>query len=355
MTKLKENLKSFVYSIPSGRLSSGVAVMRRIWLPQSVPEMQCGTPLYDDFSKLTPENLNALRKQLALNERGSGGTTPSSVSEPIRPRTKGIWDSISQRFLPRRVPSEQSSIELGIRHDMNSPESILQVEDRQILLCIDIGEENMARLHQPSLSKAKVSNDEQLFAFLRNQYWKHRTTPRLFTLRCVKRVWITKFDVDKHNLVELAHPRDRTCKPECMCLPPLDRIKTTEYVCSPAPEKEPQQHPAYSPRRLKHYLEKPHQFETAEKDIYQQLPKRKSQLSVGESKPCLAWGLHFEEDWHWPTIYIYVSVSIFGSLLFGIIWSVTMKGVGDGFTAGSFGVSDCSVLLALAAWRSTSF
>ncbi len=146
---------------------------------------------------------------------------------------------------------------------------------------------------------------------------------------------------------------DGTCNPQCTCLPPVVRITGNEYCCSPAPETPLPRHPAITPKVLTHYFKKMHAFKELQTRIYKQLPKRTSKLDhAGPDDTCIAWGIHFEEGWHWRTVYFLVFLSISGSLAFGVTWAVVKESIGDAFTAAAFGATICCALIALLTWTS---
>ncbi|KAK5631153.1 hypothetical protein RRF57_006868 [Xylaria bambusicola] len=315
---------------------------------------QCGTQLYDDFSELVPDSLSLLQLQLQQT-KDAQSSAPRNIKEIIQAWIKDTF-SVARRMIPGKVHSasgRQQDTGLPL-HSLNSPTTKrqgLQASgiDLHLMLCIGKGQE-LPTFYQASVSN--VSNDEQLFQFLRTQYWKLRNLPSWFTFRCVKRLSLTQFEVDANDFAML-DPNDGTCNPQCTCLPPVGRITGNEYCCSPAPETPLPSHPAISPKVLTHYFKKMHAFKKLQTKIYKQLPKRTSKLDhAGPDDTRIAWGIHFEEGWHWRTVYFLVFLSTSCSLAFGVAWAVVKKSIGDAFTAASFGATICSALIALLAWAS---
>jgi len=93
-----------------------------------------------------------------------------------------------------------------------------------------------------------------------------------------------------------------------------------------------------------------------QRTIRDQLPKRLGvcgELVASWSQEELDWGLHFQEGWHWRTIYFIVVVLIsVSSLVFGIVWSVTKADIQGAFTISGFWLTMGSVLLGYLAVKS---
>jgi hypothetical protein len=112
----------------------------------------------------------------------------------------------------------------------------------------------------------------------------------------------------------------------CLCIPPKERVgPDREYECSPAPtvQLHPRVVPVLGPRMLTSDFIDPRSINRAQKTTLNQLPKRIcGVLKATHVAQERGWGLHIEEDWHWPTLYCCFFVMCSFSLLFGIIWSV---------------------------------
>ncbi|RSM06155.1 hypothetical protein CDV31_009252 [Fusarium ambrosium] len=115
----------------------------------------------------------------------------------------------------------------------------------------------------------------------------------------------------------------------CICLPPVARIESNEYRCAPAPKAELGYFPALGPRELLHYFKKPHDFEIPQRSYLNQIPKRAcGQLRAAQDQAELGWGLHFEEGWHWKTIYfVMVALVAVLAMVFGIVWLVVKEDI----------------------------
>ena len=148
------------------------------------------------------------------------------------------------------------------------------------------------------------------------------------------------------------HKHDHICASFCNCLPPKD-IVGTEYLCKPAPHEGPHYIPAIGRNRLTHYFFCPRKLDPTQKTILAQIPKRmNSCIAASSEQDAIGWGLHFEEGWHWATIYtLGVLVAVIG-LIFGVLWSVMKGSIQDGFAISSFCITFGSLCLGYIALRS---
>jgi hypothetical protein len=90
---------------------------------------------------------------------------------------------------------------------------------------------------------------------------------------------------------------------------------------------KPKQIPPIGQNRLTHYFRSPGCIDEKQATIYDQIPKRIcGELKATSKQEEEGWGMHFEEGWHWRTIYIATAVFLFSfSLVFGVVWSVTSR------------------------------
>lgn len=172
------------------------------------------------------------------------------------------------------------------------------------------------------------------------------------TFCAYKNKWlrVVKFALDFSNFTEV-HKHVSTCGPACICLPPVDRLDG-EYCCRPAPEVKPKYEPAIGSQRLTHYFLSPQCVEATQKTILAQLPKRLGHLRALNDKEEIGWGIHFQEDWHWRTVYFVVILVALFSLVFGIVWSITKGDIQGAFTVSSFCLTLGSLLLGYMVVRS---
>ncbi|KAI0817993.1 hypothetical protein GGR55DRAFT_694253 [Xylaria sp. FL0064] len=154
---------------------------------------QCGTQLYDDFSGSATDSHGLLQLQLT-------STKVRGLAFQIIQRNIRVW--IGEKFAKARdMRQGWASSSSGGQHNTGLPLSSLPVPtcshqtlqagstDLHLMLCIGEGQE-LPTLCQESV--LNVSSDEELFQFLRTQYWKLRKLPSWFTLRCVKRLSLTQ-------------------------------------------------------------------------------------------------------------------------------------------------------------------
>jgi hypothetical protein len=85
----------------------------------------------------------------------------------------------------------------------------------------------------------------------------------------------------------------------------------------------------------------PHLIAAGQRTTLHQLPKRRlpGELKATPDQLATGWGLHIEEDWHWPTIYCSFVVIILFSLVFGIVWSVKRNDIQGAFAASGFALT----------------
>lgn len=86
----------------------------------------------------------------------------------------------------------------------------------------------------------------------------------------------------------------------------------------------------------------PHLIASGQRTTLRQLPKRLDSMGKLRATPddlATGWGLHLEEDWHWPTIYVYFLMTVLFSLIFGITWSVKMNDIQGAFAVSGFALT----------------
>jgi len=85
----------------------------------------------------------------------------------------------------------------------------------------------------------------------------------------------------------------------------------------------------------------PHFIAAGQRTTLHQLPKRRFQGKLRATPDSLetGWGIHIEEDWHWPTIYCCFVAIILFSLAFGIVWSVKRNDIQGAFAVSGFALT----------------
>ncbi len=133
----------------------------------------------------------------------------------------------------------------------------------------------------------------------------------------------------------------------------MEKVQAKEYRCSPAPEVDLGYFPPIGANALTHYFQRPHAFSTAQKTIFNQVPKRgQGVLSIGADEWQLGWGIHVAEGWHWRWIcFIIVVPLLLGGFIFGITWSVTKGDIQSAFAIAASWMALAPVLLGYIAVR----
>lgn len=142
----------------------------------------------------------------------------------------------------------------------------------------------------------------------------------------------------------------------CTCLPPIERVvDDDEYQCSPAPERPLGYAPPHSSKLLTHYFQNPQCVPDSKRDIFLQLPKRVGPLPLSGDRRVPGWGIHFEEDWHQPTLFLLIWVFfVVGGLAFGIAWSVSKGDVSSAFAVTASWMAIAPILFGFVMARSSA-
>jgi hypothetical protein len=106
--------------------------------------------------------------------------------------------------------------------------------------------------------------------------------------------------------------------------------------------------PVLSSKMLKGDFLDPYSIATGQKTTFNQLPKRLGHYGHLKASPVemkLGWGVHFEVDWHWPTLYFIFAILVLFSLVFGIVWSICKQDIQGGFAISGFALTLGSLIL----------
>ena len=120
-----------------------------------------------------------------------------------------------------------------------------------------------------------------------------------------------------------------------------------EYDCSPiAPIKAG---PPVLSSHMLHLLSHPSTIKQGERSILNQLPKRKcGQLQATGEVAAEGWGLYYEEGLNiFLLINLIVGLSIFASLIFGILWTILRSDIQGAWGVSSWIVTTCALVVAL--------
>ncbi|KAK6843886.1 kinase-like domain-containing protein [Apiospora arundinis] len=237
---------------------------KRVWW-----RCTCGEPLYDDI----PIAVQTLQRQLEDNAQTRTGEEQRNPDrEQVRPLMQwlpswnGILNPIETIATALRNVFESTGTDNVLPvHNTNvstvsNPQDDREQDNLHLLLCID--KSRMTSVKQECLGT--IGDDKELFTFLRGQY--------------------ESFDMDANMVPDVyACPRDGSHNATCICLPPVKRIESGEYRCSPQPKQEPEEgkHPAVKPSHLKHYFDGRHPMKVIDRRCLDQIPKRvKGRLAV---------------------------------------------------------------------------
>lgn len=335
---------------------------------------RCGASLFDDFTEIESASVKNLERE--LQELEGSADRARNLGLIISESLRALWRPMERRLQKQgppnsnrgnMLPLEELSQRSNVLPHSNTTQQCYQTSVRcqdslHLLICIDKGNSGTA-LRQEHLDD--VSTDRKLFLFLRNEYFSHWNLSNWFTVRQIKSLslsrvgtfllsyisrahitdWLReiKFALDFSNFTEV-HKHVSICDPACVCLPPVDRLDR-EYYCRPAPEIKPKYEPVIGSQRLTHYFLSPQCVDATQKTILAQLPKKVGYLRALNDQEEIGWGIHFQEGWHWRTVYFLVVVVALVSLVFGIVWSVTKKDIQGAFAISSFCLTLGSLVL----------
>ncbi|KAK8026412.1 Cyclin-dependent kinase-like 4 [Apiospora marii] len=336
---------------PEPRLTPGMSRIR--WT------CSCGQPLFDDFAELEPGSLVEL--QGSLEQRYHGPQTDQTIHNfgqncigGVLRIIRTIYDLIQRGAKGVARMWRHVEIELpSFTANTKQPPTPSTKPSQHLLMCID-NIDTWTGLHQECIGD--VTDDCQLFKFLRRQYIKSQSSFSWLTSRTVRRISLTRFSTDANKIASV-HSHHEYCRGgSCVCIPPIERIHGGEYECSPVPMDQPKYLPVIGPNELTHYFRRPHKAQPGDQRILRQLPKRMwGPLTAARNNSELGWGLHIEEGWHLITIiFLMVVPLVLGSLGFGIAWSVTKSDIQGGFAVAGIVLAMVPIAIGLVALRDQS-
>ncbi|KAJ9137710.1 hypothetical protein NKR23_g8969 [Pleurostoma richardsiae] len=325
---------SLPHSLPN--ILDGISNRLRLNLPErAVPPgkrrirwtCSCGLRLYDDFDEqLDGGTLDELENRLNTRTLAS-----RKQSESTNIASQALVRSV-QLFWSRLRGQTDSALHTHATPTTTTSDSSRESESKELLYllhCRSTGEYGI-RLDQDLIPDNL--NDQELFKFLRIVYCRARQGAKWFTLRNTISISLCKFFVDHSYHVSLCkHEQEcmqRQTK-DCICLPPRELVGR-EYQCRPP---DPMPLPPFEKNFLMHYFLNPDHVSPDQTWVYQQLPKRMNGPLLPEHDAFLpGWGIYFEDDWNWMTIYFLILLAIIvGSLILGVCWSMVKLDVQDVF------------------------
>lgn len=128
----------------------------------------------------------------------------------------------------------------------------------------------------------------------------------------------------------------------CHCWPDLSAVREYRYI--PQPPTEPF---LMEKNYLLHLFRSPDCLDAEQTSILCYMPLKRNTQLIGEaSKPVTGWGVYFEEDWHWKTICVVVTVlMIIVSIALGLIWWLGKSDFSGGWGVASFCVTSATLVV----------
>ncbi|KAF5853238.1 hypothetical protein GGP41_001822 [Bipolaris sorokiniana] len=224
-----------------------------------------------------------------------------------------------------------------------------------LLACAHRNQRRKCLLQDPIDS---VSTDRGLFCFMKRQIRRNHSRVRnILAMRSIQGMFFVKFRLRMGNNVEVRdhNPCCTSTNPAiCECIPPKPKVEPSqdaEYRCSPAGPLATW--PPVLSQDLMHMLSSPQCIHEDETWVLNQLPKRTAgELQAYVGKPAEGWGIYYKEGIDFDMIIGAVfAVFLFGSLLFGILWTVLKKDIQSAFGVSAYVVTAISVFVTWVATR----
>ena len=209
--------------------------------------------------------------------------------------------------------------------ERNTSSSSVISETLYLLMCVPYRKHGTRLVH---MDLAELVSDETLFRKLRHEYQSIRGQwASYFSLWKIAEIQFVKFGLHKHQLVDIKEKNG---------LPP-ESLKD-EYRYQPIPAETI---PPIGNNRLMHLYEhpdhaddKPYCLERIPKKLREQL-----RLCQHQAPGLVGWGVYFAEGFDWPKFWVFGSVVLSLSVLFGVCWSTLRQDI-----QGGFGVTACMMV-----------
>ena len=206
-----------------------------------------------------------------------------------------------------------------------NPQSLATSETLFLLMCIPYRKHGTRLVH---MDLAELVSDESLFRKLRQEYQSIRGQwASYFSLWKMAEIQFVKFGLHKHQLIDIKEKND---------LPPAS-LKN-EYRYQPIPAETI---PPIGKNHLMHLYEHPDHADDVPFCL-ERIPKKLREhliLSQNQAPGLLGWGVYFAEGFDWPKFWVFGSVVLSLSVLFGVCWSTLRQDV-----QGGFGVTACMMV-----------
>ena len=204
-------------------------------------------------------------------------------------------------------------------------ESSALSENLFLLLCIPYRKHGTRLVN---MDLADLDSDVTLFRTLRREYQTIRGRwASYFSLWKMAEIQFVKFGLHKHQLVDIKEKND---------LPPV--TLKNEYRYQPIPAETI---PPIGKNHLMHLYEHPDHADDLPFCL-ERIPKKlrdQLRLCQHQAPGLVGWGVYFAEGFNWPKFWIFGSVVLSLSVLFGVCWSTLRHDV-----QGGFGVTACMMV-----------
>ena len=266
--------------------------------------------------------LNEQNRVYSLESNGSAQQSSSSI-HTLWIATGGIIASLtgsrpSRDKNPPTLPLHQHH---AAGQEQNPPPSATS-ETLFLLLCIPYRKHGTRLVN---MDLADLDSDESLFRKLRREYQSIRGQwASYFSLWKMSEIQFVKFGLHKHQLADIKEKND---------LPPV--TLKNEYRYQPIPAETI---PPIGKNHLMHLYEHPDHADDSPFCL-ERIPKKlrdQLRLCQHQAPGLVGWGVYFAEGFNWPKFWIFGSVVLSLSVLFGVCWSTLRHDV-----QGGFGITAC--------------
>ncbi|EUC49155.1 hypothetical protein COCMIDRAFT_51478, partial [Bipolaris oryzae ATCC 44560] len=250
--------------------------------------------------------------------------------------------------LPQYNASNRSAPSTSSAPVANTPTS--SIPRLHLLACAHRNERRKCLLQDPIDS---ISTDRALFCFMKQQLRRNHSRIRsVLAMRSIQGMFFVKFRLRMGNNVEVRdhNPCCTSTNPViCECIPPKSKVEPSpdaEYRCSPAGPLATW--PPVLSQDLMHMLSSPECIHEDETWVLEQLPKRTAgELQACVGGPAEGWGIYYKEGINFDMITgVVAAIFLFGSLLFGILWTMLEKDFQGAFGFSSWMATGIGIFVA---------
>ncbi|KAF4878113.1 hypothetical protein CGCSCA1_v002894 [Colletotrichum siamense] len=334
-----------------------------LWMPR-VPvgaerirwKCTCGKDLYDDYYGLEEGQLQRLRallnKPKSQDEEQQPGHHAPTTSWTLRAKdwTMAIISSAANAFKSNR--GADTGIPLHNPTTIQPPTYTPVIPNTRgnqlfLLFSLESGGEGYAKvLRHAGVEPSKLENDNDLFKFLRQRFYAERKLASRLSLRTVSGIGNCMLRVDFSNFIQNLKRHSNACSSDsvfsCGCWPNPSAVSDYRYI--PQTPTEPF---LMEKNYLLHHFRNPGCLDPSQTSVICYIPMKKDSQLVGEaSKPVTGWGIYFEEDWHWKTISVVITVfMIIVSTALGFTWWFVKSDFSGGWGVASFCVTSATLVV----------